>query len=281
MPPSSRIGIDPTLLPYSDSKSLSSALSAAPLNSSLVPIKQNLIDAIWTDKPPRPSNAIFRLDDKYTGESVAHKLSRMREKLVKSGSPGMVVSQLDEVAWLFNLRGSDIDYNPVSWKSGSCRRNRWKGKTEARMSPMINQVFFAYAILTPDECTLFTHLSSLDNAVRDYLHSNGIAILPYEQVWGMLEGWTESIRRQKDERASKRPKLEEDVPMEEEGIKSPASASALGSGDAAEGVIVDGAKKDGSKPGEVKEKIEKTDKVLIGTKTSWAIAKAVGEVSHS
>lgn len=38
----------------------------------------------------------------------------MREKLRKTGSPGLVISQLDEVAWLFNLRGSDIDYNPVS-----------------------------------------------------------------------------------------------------------------------------------------------------------------------
>jgi Xaa-Pro aminopeptidase len=131
------------------------------------------------------------------------------------------------------------------------------------------QVFFAYAILTPEECTLFTHLSSLDTSVRNYLHSNGIAILPYDQVWAMLEGWTESIRRQKDERASKRAKVEEDVPMEEGSGEAKSPAAKNDGGVAKEG-------EDNQKEG--KEKIEKTDKVLIGLKTSWAIAKAVGEV---
>jgi Xaa-Pro aminopeptidase len=110
LPASSRIGIDPTLIPYSEQQSLSTSLSGT-----LVPIEDNFIDQLWTtDKPPRPSTEIFLLDDRFTGENVSSKLLRMREILAKTGARGMVVSQLDEVAWLFNLRASDIPYNPVS-----------------------------------------------------------------------------------------------------------------------------------------------------------------------
>jgi len=72
------------------------------------------VDEVWSDQPSRPANPIFRLDEKYTGASVSSKIHRLREQMAKVGSPGTVVSQLDEVAWLLNLRGSDIPYNPVS-----------------------------------------------------------------------------------------------------------------------------------------------------------------------
>lgn len=127
LPPSSKIGIDPTLLPYSEFKSFnsqdSSTSSTVPSSSTskssspsvLVPISVNLPDLIWSDRPSRPTSEVFFLVQKYTGEDTASKLSKFRDKLKRMGSPGMVVSQLDEVAWLFNLRGSDIPYNPVSY----------------------------------------------------------------------------------------------------------------------------------------------------------------------
>lgn len=80
----------------------------------MVPVKENLVDLVWASQPLRPANPVFRLEDRYAGESVAQKLSRMREKLRRIGSPGTILSQLDEVAWLLNLRGSDIPFNPVS-----------------------------------------------------------------------------------------------------------------------------------------------------------------------
>lgn len=123
MPSQSRIGIDPNVLSFQEATNLQKALDEAKRGVSLVAITDNLVDRVWSDKPAQPSEAIFRLDDKYTGASVASKLHRVREQLVKVGSPGTVVSQLDEVAWLMNLRGSDIPYNPVrpsvSRRSGS------------------------------------------------------------------------------------------------------------------------------------------------------------------
>jgi Xaa-Pro aminopeptidase len=58
-------------------------------------------------------NPVFRLEDRFAGEAVGQKLGGLREKLRKTGSPALVVSQLDEIAWMFNLRGGDIPYNPV------------------------------------------------------------------------------------------------------------------------------------------------------------------------
>jgi Xaa-Pro aminopeptidase len=104
------------------------------------------------------------------------------------------------------------------------------------------QVFFAYAIVTPDECTLFANPLSLTEAIRRYLHANGVAVLDYEQIWTSLATLNSIVT----ERRASQP-----ISPVEKGRS----------------VTVQGLK------------MEKTDKVLIGNKTSWAIAKAVGEVS--
>ncbi|KAK6904932.1 hypothetical protein I203_105751 [Kwoniella mangroviensis CBS 8507] len=234
LPPSSRIGIDPTLIPQSESTNLSSSLTASPTNSSLVPITENLIDIIWSEeqpKPSRPTNEIFHLSTQYTGESVEAKISRIRDKFKKIGSPGTIVTSLDEMAWLFNLRGADIPYNPV---------------------------FFAYAILTRDDCTLFASPKSLTDPVREYLHKNGIALLDYDQIWNSLGSWQ---KRLTVERSQPQVNKSDDVDMEDGPSSKKAKTDKKGE--------EDNTSKD--------EKVVKTDKVLIGMKTSWAIAKAVGE----
>jgi Xaa-Pro aminopeptidase len=111
----SRVGIDAAIVSFAESQNLTSLFEKANREVTLVPVKENLVDDIWSEQPSRPCNPIFRLDEKYTGASVSSKIRRLREQMAKSGSPGTVVSQLDEVAWLLNLRGSDIPYNPVSW----------------------------------------------------------------------------------------------------------------------------------------------------------------------
>jgi Xaa-Pro aminopeptidase len=80
--------------------------------SELVALPDNLVDAIWIDRPARPRNKVFHLDEKYSGQSVQSKVSKVREILEKKSAKAVVVTMLDEVAWLFNLRGSDIDFNP-------------------------------------------------------------------------------------------------------------------------------------------------------------------------
>lgn len=105
-----------------------------------------------------------------------------------------------------------------------------------------DQVFFAYAVLTPDECTLFANPLSLTEAIRQYLHDNGVAVLEYEQIWTSLANLNSVVTERR--------------------ATQPIAASEKGRSVTVQGM-----------------KMEKTDKVLIGNKTSWAIAKAVGEVS--
>lgn len=109
-----------------DADAIKTALASR--QSTLVSVETNLVDAIWNDRPPRPDNPVFHLDEKYSGQlqpalsmlvvdsppgkSPAVKIAAVREELEKKKYQAVVVTMLDEVAWLFNLRGSDIDFNP-------------------------------------------------------------------------------------------------------------------------------------------------------------------------
>lgn len=115
----SKIAIDPTVFSFDQYKTVSKAFAdMKPVPSSLVAVTDNLIDQIWTNRPARPANPLFHLEDKYSGEKISSKIASLREKMKRIGTPGMVLSALDEVAWLFNLRGSDIAFNPVSFARG-------------------------------------------------------------------------------------------------------------------------------------------------------------------
>lgn len=73
----------------------------------------DMFDMIWTDRPGVPSSPLITLDDGTTGESRIQKLSWLRKFLLKNGCDCMLLSSLDEIAWLLNVRGNDIEYNPL------------------------------------------------------------------------------------------------------------------------------------------------------------------------
>jgi len=83
-----------------------------PLESTLVPTS-NLVDKVWgKERPSRPSNSVFPLEEQFTGKSSKDKIARLRQQIEKKKATATMVTQLDEVAWLFNLRGDDIPFNP-------------------------------------------------------------------------------------------------------------------------------------------------------------------------
>jgi Xaa-Pro aminopeptidase len=146
-----RIGIDPTLISAADAESLKKSLE--PRGSELVSLQQNPVDIVWgKDRPPCPHNDVFPLDVKYTGETFQSKLQRLREEITKKKAVASVVTLLDEVAWLFNLRGTDIDFNPV---------------------------FFAYAVVTPTEAILFMNDAQDQHNIKTFLGSD-VKIRSYE-----------------------------------------------------------------------------------------------------
>jgi len=152
-----RIGIDPSIITAEDAASLRKSL--APKKSQLVTPSRNILDEVWgADRPARPHNRVFHLDEKYSGKSLHDKIKSLREAVEKEKGKAFVVSMLDEVAWLFNLRGSDIDYNPV---------------------------FFAYAVVTPTETVLFVNQSQLDDAAKAYLGAD-VTLKPYDELFAYL-----------------------------------------------------------------------------------------------
>ncbi|KAH0847014.1 hypothetical protein AYO21_02289 [Fonsecaea monophora] len=157
------VGVDPTVITAIDARKLSETLKKKS-HATLVGVSQNLVDKIWTDRPPRPAEKVIVLSDKYAGKPYEQKLDELRKELKKKKAVGMVVSMLDEVAWLFNLRGSDIPYNPV---------------------------FFSYATVTPSSATLYIDSAKLDNEVREHLDGT-VQIKPYDDLFGDLMGIAET-----------------------------------------------------------------------------------------
>ncbi|KAJ2723298.1 hypothetical protein GGI07_002726 [Coemansia sp. Benny D115] len=151
-----RVGIDPTLVSSSEAANLRKLME--PRNIQLVAIDNNLVDQVWADsRPVRPADRIFVHDIKYAGECHWDKISRVRAKAAEAGADGVVVAALDEVAWLFNLRGADIAFNPV---------------------------FFAYAVITAERVTLFIDEQKIDAGVAEHL--KGVEIRPYGAVFGEM-----------------------------------------------------------------------------------------------
>ncbi len=106
-----RVGFDPFVVPMDAYASYRNALQAAA--SALVPITPNLVDAVWADQPAMPAQPIYALPEDVTGRSASDKLSELRQQMAAQQANLLVLTKLDEIAWVTNLRGSDVSYNPV------------------------------------------------------------------------------------------------------------------------------------------------------------------------
>ncbi|KIK28257.1 hypothetical protein PISMIDRAFT_7740 [Pisolithus microcarpus 441] len=165
-----RIGVDPTLIVASEAVSLRKSLRTR--DSELVTLTQNPVDVVWgTERPQRPKNRVFALATEYAGEQFSIKLKRIRGEMAKKNAAATAVTLLDEVAWLFNLRGSDIDFNPV---------------------------FFAYAIVTRDSAVLFVDEGQLDDSVKIHLGQE-VCVRPYEDFLSYLRSLATDALVKKDE----------------------------------------------------------------------------------
>lgn len=115
---------------------------------------KNLVDPVWGPaRPERPKNPVFALDVKYSGRDHKEKLGQVRQELEKQKARALVVTMLDEVAWLFNLRGSDIEFNPV---------------------------FFGHAVVSADGATLFVDPAQVSQDVRSQLGKD-VHLRPYNE----------------------------------------------------------------------------------------------------
>ncbi len=106
-----RVGFDPFVVSMQAHAAYSGALHSP--DSKMVPIDDNLVDAVWENQPAPPADPIYSLPESVTGSGVAEKLSNVRKEMADAGADLLVLTKLDEIAWVTNLRGTDIAFNPV------------------------------------------------------------------------------------------------------------------------------------------------------------------------
>ncbi|WP_099191377.1 aminopeptidase P family N-terminal domain-containing protein [Tepidibacter mesophilus] len=126
----------------------------------------DLIDDIWENRPALSKKPAFALDIKYTGESTASKLERIRKSMKDAGTNTHVITSLDDVAWTLNIRGDDIEFFPL---------------------------VLSYLIITMDEVHLFINKDKLSDEIISELMKNGVtAVHPYNDVYEEAKKFTSS-----------------------------------------------------------------------------------------
>jgi len=111
LPAGAKLGYSPWLHTVEGAERLAKACAAA--RAMLVPVEDNPIDAIWTDRPQPPLGAVVPHELRYAGETTADKLKRLHAEMEKISADALVVSDPQNVSWLFNIRGSDVPHTPV------------------------------------------------------------------------------------------------------------------------------------------------------------------------
>ena len=134
---------------------------------------EDLAGMIWQERPELSAEPAWVLDERYAGKSALDKIADVREAMEKAHASVHVLTSLDDIAWLLNIRGNDILYNPV---------------------------VLSYALVTMDQLYLFVNSSVLEGkaypyledakgiSVREYLERTGVTVMPYDGVYDMVEG---------------------------------------------------------------------------------------------
>ncbi|MGN0164854.1 MAG: aminopeptidase P family protein [Lachnospiraceae bacterium] len=116
----------------------------------------DLVDKIWEDRPELSKEPVKILDVKYCGESCSSKLKRIRGMMKEKEADIYIIPSLDDIAWLFNIRGNDVECNPV---------------------------VLSYAVLTQDEAVIYAQAESFSKDVLDVLSTDGVVLKPYNDIY--------------------------------------------------------------------------------------------------
>ncbi|XP_052625345.1 aminopeptidase P1 isoform X1 [Lactuca sativa] len=121
----------------------------------LVPTTKNLVDEVWKDQPQAEMNPVHVHPLKFSGRSVSDKLKDLRDNLRKEKTRGIIITTLDEVVWLYNVRGGDVSYSPV---------------------------VHSFAVVTTSSAFFYVDERKLSSEVKSYLEENNIIVKDYTAV---------------------------------------------------------------------------------------------------
>lgn len=124
-------------------------------NNFKITMSKDLLEYIWTDRPELPKDKIFNHEEIYCGKSTSEKLNEVRENLKNKEANSFILSSLDDIAWLYNIRGNDVLFNPVA---------------------------LSYALVTDKEANFYIDKNKVTEEVSEKLKSQGVNIFGYEEI---------------------------------------------------------------------------------------------------
>ncbi len=154
--PGSRVGVDGNVCTCAQAEILQAALAVKGMT---LATGYDPMPAIWTDRPTLPMSRAVQYEVKYAGRSAADKLTQLREELNKQGADTLLVTPLEEIAWVLNIRGNDVEYNPV---------------------------LISYLLVERENATLFVDPAKCPEPVVVYLKGEGVEVQPYTSLHGAL-----------------------------------------------------------------------------------------------
>ena len=153
LPPGAVVSVDGRLVSCGWAEKFRKDTAAASL---MLRTDRDLVGEIWADRPAVEFNPVVEYPLQYAGVSRAEKIDLIREDMAKAGADVLVLTQLSDIAWLMNLRGSDVMCNPV---------------------------FFAFAVLSPEEALLYAKTETFGPELVETLEADGVKLLPYERFY--------------------------------------------------------------------------------------------------
>lgn len=149
----SKVGFDGRVINYMDYKRYH-----AIFNSHQIDIVANLdlVNEIWQDRPALPATKTFHYALRYAGVSMEDKLAQVRQSMTKEGCASFIITKIDEIAWLFNIRAHDIPHFPVA---------------------------LAYATIEKEKATLYIDASRLDDESKALFAQNQISVKLYNSIY--------------------------------------------------------------------------------------------------
>ncbi|MDO4644006.1 MAG: aminopeptidase P family protein [Cardiobacteriaceae bacterium] len=152
LPEGATVGVAPDMLSLAAAQQMRAAFATKKIQ---LRHDIDLLDSIWHDRPTLPQAEIYPHNPSYTPESAAEKLDRVRAAIEEQGATYHLISSLDDIAWITNLRGSDVPYNPV---------------------------FLSYLLISKKQATLFVEAAKLNTAAQQALVAADISVAPYESI---------------------------------------------------------------------------------------------------
>ena len=151
-----KVGVNPQMFPLNAYAAMKAELAISHVEL----VSVDLLAEVWTDRPALPRKPLFLYDEKYAGASAGEKLGSLRRELQARHAEVFILSALDDIAWLFNIRGEDVAYNPV---------------------------VIAYALVDQEQATLFVDGGKVDAHCRAALAQQGVSLAGYADIYQAVQ----------------------------------------------------------------------------------------------